>query len=297
MFTHLEVKAALPGDFQSEYFLAFHRRDKCAIAELVEGETIKKGLVISGLPCLLSITLAQDNAVASLHADGQLSDFDKQSLQVLLNNMLGLAQSTTQFETAYQSHTDISRLLKHSAGLRIPQTSSPFEAIVWAITGQLISVEAAVSIRRRLIETAGVKHNSGLWCQPCPSSLAALPISEYRRCGYSNAKAQTIQLVAQQVASGELTLAPDVPAKEIEKTLLAIKGVGPWTVSYTLLRGFGWLDGSLHGDVAVRKSLQRLIGSEEPLSQKETQEWLAQFSPWKALVAAHLWAMESDKAY
>ncbi|PKF49404.1 DNA-3-methyladenine glycosylase family protein [Enterovibrio nigricans] len=297
MTTHFEVTTALPDNFQSEYFLAFHRRDKCAIAELVEGNTIKKGLVISALPCLLTITLEQKKAIASLHADGHLSGFDNNALLLLLNNMLGLLQPTAQFELAYQSHPDIAKLLRHSSGLRIPQTATPFEAIVWAITGQLISVEAAVSIRRRLIETSEIKHSSGLWCQPSPHHLAKLPISEYRKCGYSNAKAQTIQLVAQRVINGQLNLSPDVSPIDIDKALLAIKGVGPWTVSYTLLRGFGWLDGSLHGDVAVRKSLQRLLGSDEPLSQKQTQQWLSQFSPWKALVAAHLWAMESDKAY
>jgi len=70
----------------------------------------------------------------------------------------------------------------------------------------------------------------------------------------------------------------------------AIKGVGPWTVNYTLRRGFGHADGSLHGDVAVRNALQRLLSSADKVSALQTEAWLRQFAPWRSLVAAHLWA-------
>ena len=64
-----------------------------------------------------------------------------------------------------------------------------------------------------------------------------------------------------------------------------------------LFSGFGFLDGSLHGDVAVRRNLQALLGREEKIDENETKRWLAQFSPWRALVAAHLWAMNKTDGY
>lgn len=54
------------------------------------------------------------------------------------------------------------------------------------------------------------------------------------------------------------------------------------------MRGFAWLDGSLHGDAAVRRYLQVLL-KQDTLTAKQTEQWLQQFSPWRALVAAHLW--------
>lgn len=54
------------------------------------------------------------------------------------------------------------------------------------------------------------------------------------------------------------------------------------------MRGFAWLDGSLHGDAAVRRYLQVLL-QQEHISPKQTEQWLAQFAPWRALAAAHLW--------
>lgn len=69
-----------------------------------------------------------------------------------------------------------------------------------------------------------------------------------------------------------------------------MRGIGPWTVDYVLLRGYGWLDGSLHGDATVRRGLGRLIGMTNTLDAKAVQTWLMPFAPWRALVAAHLWA-------
>jgi DNA-3-methyladenine glycosylase II len=85
-----------------------------------------------------------------------------------------------------------------------------------------------------------------------------------------------------------------LPIAEMEEKLLLVSGIGPWTVNYALLRGFGWLDGSLHGDVAVRRGLQTLRNDAEKVTADEAERWLAEFSPWRALVAAHLWAMQMD---
>lgn len=78
-------------------------------------------------------------------------------------------------------------------------------------------------------------------------------------------------------------------AQSTEQALLGIRGLGPWSVNYTLLRGYGYLDGSLHGDVAVQKALQQLLAMKARPTAKATQDWLAAFTPWRALVAAHLW--------
>ena len=125
------------------------------------------------------------------------------------------------------------------------------------------------------------------------------PAHPHRGAGLSAAKAQTVLRVARLVADGLLPLDAwrrDTPAERIRAHLLALRGIGPWTVDYTLLRGFALVDGSLHGDVAVRRGLQRLLEREEKIGADEAKHWLADFAPWRALAAAHLWAAESPTA-
>ena len=81
-----------------------------------------------------------------------------------------------------------------------------------------------------------------------------------RAAGLSRTKAATIMALSARLSNGAPL--PEIwdgapPVENIRERLSGIRGIGPWTVGYALLRGFGWLDGSLHGDVAVRCNLQR----------------------------------------
>ena len=123
---------------------------------------------------------------------------------------------------------------------------------------------------------------------------------DLRQAGLSLTKAQTLIALSERIEKGLLPLNGWIdtpPEEEIRAQLLGIRGIGPWTVNYALLRGFGWLDGSLHGDVAVRRNLQALLGRADKVSEDEAKHWLAEFSPWRALVAAHLWAMQRTAGY
>ncbi len=145
--------------------------------------------------------------------------------------------------------------------------ATPFEALTWAITGQQISLSAALSLRRKLIRAAGLGHSGGLACYPDAGSIARLSEADLHQAGFSRTKAQTLIALSQGVRQNRLPLDAwlvTLPVAEIRERLLRLRGIGPWTVDYALLRGFGWLDGSLHGDAAVRRNLQvaaRRIGA------------------------------------
>ncbi len=215
-------------------------------------------------------------------------------LERLARRMLGLMQPVAEFERTHARHPQLGPLIARNRGLRVPLAPTPFEALSWAITGQQISLGAAVSLRRRLIVAAGLRHSGGLACYPDARSLLRLGEEALRTAGFSRAKGQALRALADAVMQGRLPLerwVEDPPADEIRAELLRLRGIGPWTVDYALLRGFGWVDGSLHGDAAVRRGLQALLGTAERPSADQTRRWLAAFSPWRALVAAHLWTL------
>ncbi len=292
------VTIPLPSGYRSGDVLAFHRRDVRTIAERVDDATISKGLLWEGRPACLRIALKPGAAEVGLAVDGDSAD--AAAVEAMARRMLGLTQDVARFERDFADHPEIGAVIARRSGLRVPVTATPFEAITWAITGQQISVSAATSIRRRLIQAADVRHSGGLWCYPDAEQILRLTEDGLRPLGFSATKARTIHALATAVSGGGLPLdawllAPD--AEEIRARLREVRGIGPWTISYALLRGFGWLDGSLHGDVAVRRNLQILLGRADKLTEAETEAWLAPFSPWRAMVAAHLWMMQADDGY
>lgn len=307
----------LPDNFRRADFLAFHQRDRQMLSEQWSDNCFTKGIVWNQLPASLTfdftdatttqITLDVDSGRKKIPPEKT-----QQALEKLARHMLGLNQPTAEFENFAASHPELHPLITRQSGLRVPQSASPFEALSWAIIGQQISLGAATSLRRKLIQRVGIQHSSGIYCYPQAEHILLLNEDDLRGCSFSKTKAATLLTLANAVHSGELPLqqwlddawtSKLLDAEKIYAQLIAIRGIGPWTIHYGLLRGFGHMDGSLHGDVAVRRNLQKLLTAqktfleEHKISAAETERWLAAFSPWRALVAAHLWAMQQADGY
>ena len=327
----------LPAAYRLQEVLSFHQRDVEQLAEQV-GQTaqglplLRKGLDWDGQPAWMELvweapaahSAAKDCVVggplqvrATLHLPAHAAHPGDASVQArwaaTVRRMLGLAYPPEALEAAHANHPLLGPLLRAQAGLHVPAAPTAWEALTWAITGQQISVAAAVTLRRRLIRAAGTPlpldgcDAAPLFTYPSAAQVAQLGAEGLRAAGYSQSKTRALLALAAQVVSGALPLEGWVQASDAGKIraadvdaamqqLLAVPGIGPWTVHYTLLRGLGWPDGSLHGDVAVRKALARLQGVER-ITEAQTRDWLAPFAPWRALVAAHLWASLSAKAY
>src|SRR5690606_843068 len=174
MATHLRCRIPLPHSYRPHDILAFHRRDAQAISERVDETSLHKGLLWQGLPGCLSLRFEPAQAVAELALDGTAPAGSQALLKATVTRMLGLTQDVDTFEQQYCDHPLLGQLISKQAGLRVPVAVTPFEALSWAITGQQISVGAAVSIRRRLIQTTQLRHSSGLLCHPGPEEIAGL---------------------------------------------------------------------------------------------------------------------------
>ena len=85
--------------------------------------------------------------------------------------------------------------------------------------------------------------------------------------------------LARLVAAGDLRLDPEADVEDTRARLLAIPGIGPWTVSYIAMRALGDRDVFLSGDVGVRRGLSALGGDPDP------DRW----RPWRSYAVMHLW--------
>ncbi|WP_272516812.1 DNA-3-methyladenine glycosylase family protein [Providencia sp. PROV209] len=294
------VTISLPPYYRIDDFFAFHLRDPQNIAEIVEKNTLRKGIIWQGHAAQIRLSIDDKQATLQLDVDSAETPPTPNELHHLAIHLLGLNQPIEQFEEQYLTHPILGKLIAPQRGVRVYQSATTFEALVWAIIGQQISVLAAIAIRRRFIQAVGQQHSSGIWCFPTAESVMNVDDEMLRQSGFSLGKIIALRGLCDAIQAGKLDLESAVTpdnVNDVTAQLLAIKGIGPWTVSYGLLRGFNYLDGSLHGDVAVRRNLQTLLAQDTQPSAKETQEWLTQFTPWRALVAAHLWRSQSAAGY
>jgi DNA-3-methyladenine glycosylase II len=284
----------LPAHYSLSDALRFHGRDRLAVSEVLTQTGLRKGILLGGIPTVFEIevdpSLTQARCIVS--ADGEM-DGDMQALAgKIALGLLGLRLDPKEFLAFVAADPVFGPLVQKQKGLRIVQASSIFEALTWAVLGQQINVAFAVTLRRSFVQMAGRPHSSGLLCYPAPADAAGLKLEDLSSRQFSRSKAETVLRLSQLVASGELDLeeSPRNPLSDICQALLAVKGIGPWTVNYALLRGYGHADCSLHGDVAVRAAIASLWGHETRPGIVEAEAILKPYSPHRTMAAAHLWA-------
>ena len=288
--TLLHWTLPLPAGYRRDDVIAFHGRDGEAVAEQVTPTGLRKGILLAGVPVVLDVAFTPDAAICQADIDG---DGDLEApLHGALLNILGLRIDPQPFAQLAAADPLLAPLIRLNPGLRIVQSASPFEALTWAIIGQQINLPFAISLRRTFILQAGRRHGSGLWCYPEARDVARLSVEDLTSRKFSRAKADTVLRLARLVDEGALSLElpPSGDVAAMSQALLAVKGIGPWTVNYALLRGYGYADCSLHGDVAIRAALQKLLGEVTKPDMARTEQWLRQYAPHRTMAAAHLWA-------
>lgn len=287
------IDIALPSGYRYQDALAFHGRDREALAEQVGVDRLRKGVLLDGVPALLDIAFENERARCGIDIADGLPDAQgalPAPAHAALWNMLGLRIDPAPFEQAVQDDPLFGPLVRRVGSLRVIQSATVFEALTWAIMGQQINVAFAIALRRSLIGLAGRRHPGGLWCYPEAADVARLNVEQLTPHKFSRAKAETLLGLARLVADGTLNLDRAADLDDVSARLLAIKGIGPWTVHYTLLRGYGYPDCSLHGDVAVRSAIGRLLGAAERPGMAQAEAFLQNYRPNRTMAAAYLWA-------
>jgi DNA-3-methyladenine glycosylase II len=151
----------------------------------------------------------------------------------------------------------LARIVPGLRGFRPPLVPDPFETLVTSITAQQISLRASASIRNRLIEAFGERHEHA-FAFPLRGRLASARPEELTAIGFSRRKAEyAVGLARADLDLDALTLLPD---GEVRAALVSLPGIGEWTADWFLARHLGRPDAWPAGDLALRKAVVRFYG-------------------------------------
>lgn len=177
-------------------------------------------------------------------------------------------------------------LAVNNPGIRVPGAFDGFEIAMRAVLGQQISVPAATTIAGRIVERFGQEFDTpfpGLkFLVPTATQMAAVPTTDLRKVGLTEARAMTLGALAKAVASGQVDFLGALSWEESVKRLTEVPGIGPWTAGYIAMRVLGWPDAFPHQDLGLQKAL----------AVKKASEALAlaeKWRPWRAYAAMQLW--------
>jgi AraC family transcriptional regulator of adaptative response / DNA-3-methyladenine glycosylase II len=288
--SYRELRAAtqfnitLPDGYLPGYLRRALSRDTHSLTERLENTRYTTAVQFARGPGVIMLELGRP-AIAARVTDGSAVE-----AHAIVVGLLGLDQDAADFARLARK-LGFGRLVAGRAELRIAQIPSVFDGLLWSIIGQQINFAFACVLKRRLIERIGVKLYSGLYAPPTPAAVAALEARELAPLQFSRSKADYIIGAARRVAEGKLDLEAlrAMSASRAERTLREIRGLGPWSVNYLMMRALGFPDCVPLGDTGVTSGLQAALQLEERPDLDATRRLMAVFSPYRSLATAHLW--------
>ena len=185
-------------------------------------------------------------------------------------------------------------LLARLRGARGVLMPSPFEALIWAILGQQISVAFAYALKQRLVE----RYGDSLTCQgrvyrlfPTPNRLAAAAPDELRALQFSRQKAEYVVGLARVVAGGGIDWEwlHEAPTPDAVAALTAHRGIGRWTAEYVCMRGLGHPDVLPAADLGLRAAIGRAYGLGRHAEEAEVRAIAERWGGWRSHAAFCWW--------
>ncbi len=152
---------------------------------------------------------------------------------------------------------------------------------------QQLSTKVAQVIFKRFLQIYNGK-------EPKPQQVLDTPFEVLRGIGLSNAKVSYVQNVARfcidhKITDKKLLLMSN---EEIIELLIAIKGIGQWTVEMLLMFSLGREDVFAVDDLGIQQGMTKVFNLDATDKKKLKQDMLklsAKWSPYRTYACLHLW--------
>jgi AraC family transcriptional regulator of adaptative response / DNA-3-methyladenine glycosylase II len=273
------VRLPVRAPFASTDVMSFIGERAIPGVESWDGQTYRRSLDLPAGPAVIDLAARDDHVTARL----SLSSWSDLGAAVQrIRRLLDLDSDPAAVDAALGSDRALAALVRAVPGRRAPSSVDPYETSIRAVIGQQVSVAGARTVAGRLVQQAGrrlVDAVGGVThVFPRPDELADAPDDAFSMPG---ARRDTIRRLATAVADGHVQLDVGSDPAVVHRQLLALKGVGPWTADYVVMRGLGHPDTFLTNDLGVRHALDRL-----GLEAGQASRW----APWRSYAVHHLWA-------
>lgn len=249
-----------------------------------------RALYIEDALALIRVAQADEHhlSISVMQSDGEIH---QDALMSKLRYMLGIDDDLSAFyDFAYQ-HQALWDVVQPLIGVRLIRAVSVFEALIMTITEQQISWVAAQKAQRYLVEWGRhIIHHEGdiFYAFPTVEQFANASLDDLKPMKITFRRMQVIINIAQQIMEDTLDLEAiqHLPIEDAYKALVAIKGIGHWTATWTLSRTHGRHNYVGYNDVALQAAVNRYFyGEEGKIPEAKVTETFAQFGDFAGLAA------------
>ncbi|WP_158058855.1 DNA-3-methyladenine glycosylase family protein [Halorussus halophilus] len=160
-----------------------------------------------------------------------------------------------------------------------------FERLCVSIINQQLSTASAAAVRERVFDL--------LDGDVTPEAILAADDEALGDAGLSGMKIEYMRNAARAFQTDDYTKAglADHSDEEVIELLTEIKGIGEWTANMYLLFVLEREDVLPLGDLAVRKGIEQLYGTDSgELTRAEMREIAEHWRPYRSVATKYIWA-------
>lgn len=262
----------------------FQRRAVPGIEEVVDGFYRRSATLPHGAG-ILELRPSDDHVICRLTLD------DLRDLATAVQRcrrVFDLDSDPVAIGAVLASDPKLRALHRRIPGRRLPGVIDAEELAIRAVLGQQVSVAGARTAAARLVAAYGrpLAQPAGDVTHLFPSS-EDLADSELGELKMPAARRDTVRLLARSLADQEISLHPGASWDDVHDQLESLRGIGPWTASYIVMRGLGNPDAFMASDLGVRNGARKLGLPESPRALEQVAE---RWRPWRAYALQYLWA-------
>ncbi|MGK4115348.1 DNA-3-methyladenine glycosylase [Lysinibacillus capsici] len=286
----------LPANFDMNANLGYLTREKNECLYEIENNILTKVIAIGEMQSLVQISVIdnQQMVVQFLNGSRPIEKREREKIATYIIEWFDLDNDLTPFYE--MANTD--PLLKIPAqkfyGLRVIGIPDLFEALCWGVLGQQINLAFAYSLKRQFVESFGDSiewNGKKYWVFPPYERIAQLEPTDLAAIKMTVKKSEYIIGIARLMACGELSKEQLVKMnfKEAEKSLIKIRGIGPWTANYVLMRCLRFQTAFPIDDVGLINSIKTLRNMNQKPTKEEILELSIPWKNWESYATFYLW--------
>ena len=160
--------------------------------------------------------------------------------------------------------------------------NNQFDSIVGIVISQFISTSAANTIFQKIKSNFETDYLN-------EQHFKNLTISDIQKLGLSNNKARTIKDLSNLYLSKSIKDFTRLSSQELNKKLLSVFGIGPWSVNMFEIFCCGSLDIFSSRDAGLRLAMNNSKMVQSGSDWNKYDEYAKKWSPYRTIAALHLW--------
>ncbi len=211
------------------------------------------------------------------------------SLDDDLGDFYGLAQNDPCFAP----------VLRELNGYRQVKFGSPFEAAAWSIVSQRNRISTARKLYQSLLQTLGHRislEGRDYWAFPDPQEIAALGDADLPSALHGLRRGEYILDAAKAFALATPDFLRRSPDAELEEWLRGIRGIGPWSARFIMLRALGRYQGLPENERGLTRAASLVYGAGATLTPQDVEIISNGYGQWRGYWAHYLrvWAQNRE---